>query len=443
MGENSNKSKALDINLFRIIAFYCTKMSLNDNILSPMTAKVSSPKVLIFLTVFLYLLGFGIIIPILPLLGKDLGGAARDVGLLMAIYSFMQFLFAPFWGGLSDRLGRRKILVWCLLGEVFTYIWFAFSRDFWSLFAARMFAGIFGASISTASAYMSDITPPNERSKGMALIGAAFGLGFVFGPAIGGTLIILASRWSADPLVGTTFTSLFVAGICLVTFIFAYFKLPESLPPEKRGKGNQEKKHRLKMIFAKLKLPILGSLFATFFFASFSMALMESTLVLYVNDKFGWSSTTVSYGFAFVGVMIVFTQGFLVRKLIPRVGERKMIPLGLTMMGFGFLGIHYAQDIWSMALTMAILSIGNGLTNPSVLGAISLASSDTEQGVNLGVTQSMASIGRILGPLLGGYLLQFAFPGSPFVAGFLFAMLGVSLIFINYRKIPDKAKVAL
>jgi MFS family permease len=403
----------------------------------------SSPKVLIFMTVFLYLVGFGIIIPILPLLGKELGGNASQVGWLMAIFSFMQFMFAPMWGYFSDRHGRRPILVSCLIGEALTYVWFAFARDFTSLFLARMLAGFFGASLSTATAYISDITPPKERSKGMAIIGAAFGLGFVIGPALGGMLIKIGNGFSADPMMGSTFASLFVSVLCLITFIFAYFKLPESLTEERRKETKaKNKKHRFTLLADKLKVPTLNTLILTFFCNTLGMASMEATLVLFVGAHFGWTTMDVSFGFAYVGVIMIITQGFLVRKLIPMVGERKMAILGLSLFSLGMAGISMSTTIGMLALAMTFLAFGNGFSNPSLLGSISLVSSDQEQGVNMGVAQSASSFGRIVGPIMGGYCYDKLSDRSPFLLSAAIGIVALFLLFSQYKKLPNSAQTS-
>lgn len=406
-----------------------------------MNTKVSSQKALIFATVFLYLVGFGVIIPILPLLGRELGGTAAQVGWLMAIFSLMQFLFAPFWGQLSDRYGRRSILVGCLLAESFTYVWFALARDYWSLFLARALAGFFGASISTASAYISDITSTKERSKGMALIGVAFGLGFVIGPAIGGGLIHLAKQFSTDPMMGSTVAALFVGFLCLSTFTFAYFKLPESLPPERRIHAFKKSENRFVRILNKFKLEKLRSLLSLFFLAGLAMSAIEATLVFYVGQMYGWGPDKVSYGFVYIGVIIILTQGYLVRKLIPLIGERRLLIVGLGLFSMGSLGIAMAESIRALATTITLFSIGNGLTNPSVLGSISLVSAETEQGENLGVAQSLSSLGRILGPLLGGALYDNFSVKSPFMVSSFLALSGLTIALIQFRHLPDSRRV--
>ncbi len=394
--------------------------------------------VVIFITVFIYLLGFGIIIPILPILSRDFGANAIETGLLMSVYSFMQFLFAPFWGRLSDRIGRRPILIFCLLGEAVSYILFAQSRDLHLLFVARAMAGFFGASISTASAYISDITPPNERSKGMALIGVAFGLGFVFGPAIGGALTQIGSHISTEAFFNTSFAAYFVAGICAFTSLFGYFKLEESL---KEKNKSQERKNRFLVIFEKLQIPNVNMLIVIFFLLSFAMSSMEATLILFMGDKFQWGIKEVSYGFGYIGLIMIFSQGFLVRKLIPKLGERTVLFYGIISFstGLGIIGI--AESIPTMALAMTLLALGNGLSNPSVLGSISLLTDSSEQGGTLGVTQSLSSLGRILGPALGGFLFNNISKTSPFLFSSSLGFFAFIILIAIYAKIPTKGKI--
>ncbi|MCB1919247.1 MAG: MFS transporter [Candidatus Competibacteraceae bacterium] len=409
-----------------------------------MTSKsAKSPLIVIFFTVFLYLAGFGLIIPILPLLGKELGGSAKEIGMLMAVYSLMQFVFAPMWGRLSDCYGRRPILLFCLFGEALTYIWFAYSRDFGSLFAARAFAGFFGASISTASAYVSDITTESERSKGMALIGAAFGLGFIVGPALGGGLIAISAYFSTDPYAGSQFAALFVAFLYGVTFYFAYGFLTESLPPEKRRikKPRIEQPLRLPLT-SRLGNPVLTLLITLFFFLSVSIAMMETTLVLLVNEKFGWPVDIISYGFAYVGFIMVIAQGFLVPRLLPSSGERLLSLLGLGMLGLGMLGIASAQGIFGLLGATTFLALGCGFATPALMGSISLVSSEQEQGTNLGVAQSASSLGRIVGPVLGGFLYDSWAAEAPFAVAALIAFLGALIIISLFQRLPNSGKSA-
>ena len=392
------------------------------------------PLVIIFLTVFIYLLGFGIVIPTIPLMSTQLGATALETGLLLSVYSLMQFLFSPFWGKLSDKHGRRPILLTCLLGEVFAYLLFAQARTIELLFLARILSGFFGASISTASAYISDITPPNERSKGMALIGAAFGLGFLFGPALGGALTIWAEHLSTDIFFRTSFSSYWVAALCLATFFFALRYLTET---RKFTEGPTVKTKRIGQIIKYFKVETVGPLMFVFFLSSLAMSTMEVTLILYAKAKFNWGLKEVSFGFAFIGVMIVFTQGYLVRKLIPKMGEKHVLRLGLILMTMGLSGIAIANSLFVMAITQMLLAIGVGLTNPSSLGSISLLTGADEQGAVLGTTQGMASLGRIIGPAIGTALFSSLTIQSPFILSGAMALIALFVVITIFNDIPN------
>lgn len=393
---------------------------------------------IIFFTVFLYLVGFGVVIPIIPILSRNFGASALQTGLLLSVYSLMQFLFSPFWGRLSDRLGRRPILLFCLVGEGLSYILFAWARSLEWLFVARVLAGFFGASLSTASAYISDITPKHERSKGMALIGAAFGLGFVVGPALGGGLAVWGHHISPEPHFDTSFASYWVAALCFGTFLFGFKFLSESLSEKSES---AEKKKRLSTLWFYLTSKTVGPLMGVFMLSSLAMSAMEATLILFMGEKFQWDIKQVSFGFAYIGVIIIFTQGFLVRRLLPKWGERKVMRLGLTLFAVGLTGIAVSDNIWTMALTMTLLSLGNGLSNPSILGSISLLSDNKEQGAVMGVTQSMASLGRILGPALGGALYGAVAITAPFWVSGLLAFLALTIALAIYKLIPEHGRV--
>lgn len=389
------------------------------------------------MTVFIYLLGFGVLIPILPLLSRDFGATPLQIGLLMSVYSLMQFIFAPFWGQLSDRIGRRKILLFCLLGEGVASLMFALSRNFEMLFAARILAGFFGASLSTASAAISDLTPKDQRSKGMALIGAAFGLGFVFGPALGGGLALWSRSFSQAPHFEATFAMCGVAILCFANFLFGLKFLKESLHPDGPP---QHKQGRLKRLREHFLTPTLGGLMSVYFLSSFAMSSMEANLVLDVGARFGWGLREMSFGFVYIGVMIVITQGFLVRRMLPRFGERKLLPCGLALFAIGLSGLAFAPTIPWIAVAMTLLSIGSGLTNPATLGSISLLTSEKEQGVTMGSAQSLASLGRILGPAVGGFLFQNVHRGAPFAASGTLAFIALAGVLWLGTRIPDHAK---
>lgn len=399
---------------------------------------------IIFFTVFIYLVGFGILIPIIPILSREFGATAFQTGLLMSVYSFMQFIFAPFWGKLSDRMGRRPILLFCLVGEAFSYLVFAWARSLEWLFVARILAGFFGASISTASAYISDITPPNERSKGMALIGAAFGLGFVVGPAIGGGLAVWGQHIVESYQLQTnvhlfqmSFSALWVGGLCLATFFFGLKFLKESLQEKNK---NPHGKKRFKLLAHYLGQKTMGAMLSVYFLSSLAMSGMEATLILFMGEKFGWELKQVSFGFAYIGIITIICQGFIVRRLIPILGERMTLRIGLSSFAIGLAGIAFAPSIAWMGVTMTFLAIGTSFSNPSALGSISLLAPSAEQGVTMGVAQSLASLGRILGPALGGLLYQNISITSPFIISGLMALTALVTVIMISKNLPDSGK---
>lgn len=387
-----------------------------------------NPVIVIFLTVFIDLVGFGIIIPLNPYLARSFGATPLEVGLLMAIYSGMQFIFSPVWGRVSDRVGRRPVLLVSILGTGFAHLLFYFSHTLAWLFVARLLAGLFGANISTAMAYMADITTQKERSKSMGLIGAAFGLGFVCGPALGGLL---------TPM-GESAPALAAAVISFFNFIFAFFVLKESLAPEHRQA--RVPKSRLKNIHEKLMRPVVGSLLFAQFTSALAMASMEASMFLFVQDRFNWDVQLASYGFAYVGVCIAFTQGFLVRKILPRVGERVMLAFGFIFFSIGMIFIGLSHWIPLLAIAMTILSLGNGFINPSLTGGLSLLTPPHEQGEVIGVNHALAALARIVGPPIGGYVYMNIAHSSPF---FLAGGLGVAGFFVIMRvweKIPNAGR---
>lgn len=398
---------------------------------------------IIFITVFLYLVGFGVMIPIMPIIGREFGADALTIGLLMSSYSLMQFLFAPFWGRLSDQRGRRPILLLCLAGEALSYLIFAFSSNLIGLFIARSLAGFFGASISTASASISDVTPSHERSRGMALIGAAFGLGFIVGPAIGGGLAIMGD--SLFPEMGPTFGMHFAAGsvalICAITFGFAWKYLKETAHLSRQSqKDLLPRKNRLAILGRFLRKPLVGPLIGNFFLHSLAMSAMEATLILFAADRFNWGVKEVSFGFAYIGILSTLNQGFLVRKILPLLGEQRVLKIGLYAQIIGFALIAGSHSIPVLTLAMTILSLGNGFVSPSLLGSISLASPSSEQGEALGTAQGTASLGRIFGPAIGGAIYAGVSITSPFIFASLIALVSLIVVIKLGKKIPNQAQ---
>ena len=395
---------------------------------------------IIFFTVFLDLVGFGIIIPLNPYLAKEYGATPLQVGLLMSVYSLMQFIFAPFWGQLSDRYGRRPIILISLLGAAIAHTGFAFSNFFLGLVLARGFAGLFGGNISTAMAYIADITESKDRSKGMGMIGAAFGLGFVLGPFIGGMLAQLGKSLGDSPPLGENFSALIAGLLCFLNFLSALRFLPESRLP---GQVSRQLPSRWKRISSTLTTPVLGGAIGIVFLSTFAMANIEASLFLFVREHFLWDLTQASLGFAYIGVILVFTQGYLIRKWMPKFGERKLLLLGLFLSAVGFALIAVSHELGLLTVAVTVLGLGNGLVNPALNGIVSLLSGKDVQGNNLGVSQSLSSVARILGPAMGGYLYQAYGSALPFATAAGIAGLGLLLAFQLREKFPEGGKAGV
>lgn len=395
---------------------------------------------MIFLTIFIDLVGFGIIIPTMPFIAREFGADARSIGMLMAIYSLMQFLFSPFWGALSDRVGRRPVILISLLGGAASFFLFAFSRSLTLLFVARALAGAFGGNISTAHAYIGDVTSPSERSKGMGLIGAAFGLGFVFGPMIGGALGMIGQKLGSEPPLGLSFSALGVGCLCLANFIFAWLRLKESLPPEARILG-RTRESRFATIVRQLRTPTAGPLMFVYLFSGLAMAQMESMLIPYMADVFHWDLKLTTYGFVYIGVIMLITQGYFIRKWMPKYGEPLLLSAGLAFFAVSLFGIAAAATIGVLTIAMTLLALGNGMMRPPNLGMISLLTPAHEQGVSMGVTNSLASLGRIVGPALGGYLYAFVAPTAPFVSAGVMAGLALVIVLVIYARLPSSGRI--
>jgi MFS transporter, DHA1 family, tetracycline resistance protein len=398
----------------------------------------SSAKKIVFLIVFLDLVGFGIFITLSPFLARHFDASAFEIGLLMACYSIMQFLFSPFWGKMSDRYGRRPILLISILGGCLSYLGLAFSYSLWWMFLCRSFAGLFAANISTAHACITDVTAKEDRAAGMGLIGAAFGLGFIIGPSLGSGFGYLGNLLGTAPPFGLFFPALMAFVITALNLIWAYTSLPET----HKNKGQLEKKVKTSLI-AKLSLmnktrPLAFRLILIFFLANLAMPLMEVMLFPFVSDRFQWGFIESGIGFAVVGLVMAFTQGYLVRKFIPVFGERKILIVGFVILAISYFLISISTSIYILATAMFILAIGHGLSRPSLLAMVSLTSAEDAQGEVMGTSQSAASLGRILGPILGGWLYTNMSMGSPFAMAGVLTLVGFVGAMSMYRDLPDQ-----
>ncbi|MBC7542615.1 MAG: MFS transporter [Candidatus Sericytochromatia bacterium] len=365
-----------------------------------------SPLVILFVTVFLDLLGFGMIIPLLPFFGEHFGASPVQVGMLMASYSLAQFLVSPILGALSDRHGRRPVLLFTLAGSIVCMIAFGLAGSFWQLIAARALAGAFGGTVGVAQAYIADVTTPETRAKGMGMLGAAFGLGFVFGPAMGGLL---------SPY-GYWVPSFVAAGLAAANLLFAITNLPETRQP---GVAPAARRSILSLqhIGRAIGVPVLGTLFLMLFAVGTAFSAMESTFALFTERVFQYTARENGYVFAYIGVMIVIMQGGLIGRLVKRFGERALVITGLLLQAVSLAVLPISTSLPLLLITMGVLSLGSGMASPSLSSLISQHIPEAERGELLGTSQSLASLARIVGPVGGGLLFQSAGIGSPYYVG--------------------------
>lgn len=364
----------------------------------------------LFLIVLVDLIGFGLVIPLLPFYAVRFGATAPEVTWLLATYSLMQLVAAPLWGRLSDRIGRKPVLMASMAAGGFAYLWLGAATDLWMLFAARALAGACAGNIAAAQAYIADITKPEERAHGMGMIGAAFGLGFIIGPALGGFLAgnnpatanLAAPAWVA---AGLSFAAL--CGVLLV--------LRESHPPERRGQASPQS--RIGLILGALRRPVLSRLIAIFFLVILAFAAMESIFALWALRQLDWGPEKVGYVFAYLGLLSAIMQGGLTRRLTKRYGEERLLLCGLVLLAIGLVTVPFSRELAVLGGAFAGLAIGLGLTQPALNSLISRRAGSGEQGQVLGVTQSTGSLARVIGPPLAGYLFADLSRSSPFLWG--------------------------
>jgi MFS family permease len=381
----------------------------------------SAPRLgAIFLTVFIDLLGFGLVLPFLAKEARDTFGVRESIATLLgSVYSLMQFFFVPVWGRLSDRVGRKPVLVWSIAGTALAMgglgAGLTWGHSVLWLFAARAFGGIATANLGTASAYIADITKPSERARGMGLIGAAFGLGFILGPGLGGLLskVEIAGRHGAVPCF-------VAAGLSLVNLAWVAIGVGESLPPESRGK----KLRRLSPLnvaaarFA-FDLPGVALAIAVNFLVVLSFTNLDQTFTFFCNDRFGIDERGTGYVLAFIGVVAAAVQGGLVRTLSKRVEEPVLLRSGTLIQALAFSGLVVAGALSSRLLLFAsggLLAVGNGLTQPATSAFVSRQAPPDQQGAVLGTNQSFASLARTFGPAVGGWLYANVGPHGPYTA---------------------------
>ena len=378
---------------------------------------------ILFLIVFTDLVGFGLIIPLLPFYGEHFKATPAEVGALMAIYSLAQFIAAPLWGRLSDRVGRKPVLAFSLLGSTLSYAWLAYSESLWMLFAARALGGFMAGNIATAFAYVADVTTPANRAKGMGIVGAAFGLGFIFGPAIGGILA------GADPMHADYRTpALIAAALSALAMMLTVLILPESLPQSVRQAHRaMPRADRWQALAQALRTPNVGRLIVIAFLATFVFAGIETTFAMWSRRRFGWGPEQNGYLFAFIGLISATVQGGLVGRLAKHFGEHRLVVAGAATLAIGILATPFASSVSLLAFTMLWVALGFGLMTPSLNSLVSLSVDAGVQGGTMGVTRSATTLARVLGPGWAGLLFEFLGKDWPFFAGAVI-MAGVIIV---------------
>ena len=397
------------------------------------------PAALIFilLTALIDVMGIGLIIPVLPGLVKELAGSeaggARFIGWLTAAYAAMQFVFAPVLGTLSDRYGRRPVLLVSLAGMALDYLLLFFAPSLWWLLVGRLLAGVTGASLTVANAYIADVTAPEDRAKNFGLLGATFGLGFILGPMLGGLLGEYGLR--------TPF--LVAAGLTALNFLYGLLVLPESLPPEKRGAARGGNLNPFTPLRALADYPILRSLAATFVLLGLAGQVIFSTWVLFTEGALDWTPKQNGVALAFYGLLTAGVQAGLIGWFISRFGERRTIMTGLVAATLEFVVLSVARSSAALYLSLVVGALG-GLAQPALQGLISRQVSEQEQGRAMGAITSLNSLVGVFGPVLATSVYALGtgagFPGAAFAMGAALSVAGTLLILGVLRGLPETGR---
>lgn len=385
-----------------------------------------SPLGIVFTTVVIDLVGFGMVLPILPLWAEEFGASPTEIGLLTASYAVAQIVFAPLWGRLSDRYGRRPVILVSLAGSAIAALMIGLAGALVVLWLARVLQGVAGASYAAAQAYVADVTTARERARGMGLIGAAFGLGFILGPAFGAVFSAVDAR-----------LPFFVAaGLAAVNLAIAFRRLPESLRPG----APRAQAPRLDVLRRALASRELGPLVWLSFVATFAFVGMEATFALFGERRFDYGATEIAGLFAFIGVMAAVAQGLLVGRLAERFGEGRVMIAGLVGTAAGLLLVAVSESLWALLPGLAVLAVGSGLVFAATTALISLAAGESEQGSVLGLTASVGGAARIAGPVIGTLLFEHAGIASPLILGaVLFALCAAGALRLRTSSSPGTA----
>jgi DHA1 family tetracycline resistance protein-like MFS transporter len=391
-----------------------------------------SSLAVLFLTVFIDLIGFGMVIPFLSFYAREYGASGIAVGAVVGIYSIMQFFFAPVWGRLSDRVGRRPVILISLTASCAGYLLFAFTHSLTVLFASRVIAGIGGANIGTAQAYIADTTSPENRAKGMGLIGAAFGLGFILGPPMGG---ILAAVGTKHGMAGNLLPGLVAAGLSFTAFLIALSVLAESKPKDLVPRSGLPPQFDRRIWRELGTSPLLASLMAGLFLTLLAVAGMEISVTLHARDRFQFRQLDMAYLFLFMGVIVAAIQGGLIGRFVKRVGEQGVIVIGAAAFTLGFALI---PSVWRVPLLYVVaffIAIGQGLCYPALTALVSKVAPENERGSLLGLATSVGSLARFLGPLLSGFLYDLGGAAGAFYGGAVLMAMALTIAVRSRRMV--------
>jgi DHA1 family tetracycline resistance protein-like MFS transporter len=408
------------------------------NVPQPSTNKRQAALGFIFITLLVDVLGFGLLIPIGPRLVQKLqggteGDAAHSVGYLIALYALMSFIFAPIWGSLSDSFGRRPIILLALFGSGIDYLAQAVSPSLTFLFITRAINGISGASFSVAGAYIADVTPPEKRAAGFGILGAAFGLGFIIGPLLGGFLGKMDIHY---PFYAA-------AGLTLLNWLYGRFVLPESLAPINKRPFSWKRANPIATLSILARTPLVTGLAGALVLLNFAQFGLQSVWVLYTAKRYTWDEMATGASLATVGVTSAIVQGLLSRKLIPYLGEVRSLLLGLSIATLAYLGYGLATDGWMIYAIIVCASIG-GIAGPALQGILSKSIPANEQGALQGGLTSLGSLVQIVAPLTATSLFAYfispqapmELPGAPLLLGSLLCLGALVLTIFLFRKFP-------
>lgn len=373
---------------------------------------------IVFLIVLIDLIGFGIVIPILPYYARSFNASAVQIGWLMTCYSLMQFLVAPLWGRLSDRVGRRPVLLFSLMGTSLSLVLLGSAHSLLWLFMGRTFAGICGANISTAYAYVSDVTTDQNRAKGMGAIGAAFGLGFIFGPVVGGLL----SKWGYGvPMYAA-------AGLAAVNCVAAYFILGEPLSDPALRAEKRQGRPGFSAMRSVMGNPLTGVPIAVFFLFTLAVTQMEVVFAIFLQFTYGFNAEKAGMLLAMIGVIMALIQGGAIGKLARRFGEKKLILAGSVFCAAG-LTVFAMTSTLSIAVTgLILLALGHGVMHPSLSSLTSQGAHPKEKGMTMGVFHSASSLSRVIGPPLAGFFYDHLNPRAPFLSATAFVICAAAIL---------------